>query len=155
MARMSNIDKLKAISTPAEEDWLKIAEEWEREDVYLEKSTRIAVTVLSILRERKMTKQDLAEKMGVSAQYVSKIVKGNENLTLETITKLEKALGVELISVTDPTYVFSTEGISSYRESIWDRLFSAKFSAKSNESIYQPNTYLQYQDISRLGVAIS
>lgn len=116
MASMSNIDKLKAISTPVEEDWLKIAEEWEKEDVYLEKSTRIAVTVLSILRERKMTKQDLAEKMGVSAQYVSKIVKGNENLTLETITKLEKALGVELISITDPKYVFSMEGISSYRE---------------------------------------
>ena len=56
---MSNIDKLKAISTPAEEDWLKIAEEWEREDVYLEKSTKIAVAVLSILRERRMTKQEL------------------------------------------------------------------------------------------------
>ena len=29
---MSNIDKLKTISTPAEEDWFKIAEEWEKED---------------------------------------------------------------------------------------------------------------------------
>lgn len=27
-----NVDKLRAISTPAEEDWFKIAEEWEKED---------------------------------------------------------------------------------------------------------------------------
>ena len=29
---MNNIDKLKRISTPAEENWFKIAEEWEKED---------------------------------------------------------------------------------------------------------------------------
>ena len=29
---ISNIDKLKKISTPAEENWFKIAEEWEKED---------------------------------------------------------------------------------------------------------------------------
>ncbi len=29
---MNNIEKLKRISTPAEENWFKIAEEWERED---------------------------------------------------------------------------------------------------------------------------
>lgn len=27
-----NVDKLRSISTPAEEDWLEIAEEWEKED---------------------------------------------------------------------------------------------------------------------------
>lgn len=27
-----NVDKLRAISTPAEEDWFKVAEEWEKED---------------------------------------------------------------------------------------------------------------------------
>ena len=145
MARMSNIDKLKAISTPAEEDWLKIAEEWEREDVYLEKSTKIAVAVLSILRERRMTTQELAEKMGVSAQYVSKIVKGSENLTLETISKLERVLDVELIRIAEPLYVFSIADDTSYVESIWNKLLSTTFSAKSNGSKYKPNTYYPSQ----------
>lgn len=27
-----NVDKLRAISTPVEEDWFKIAEDWEKED---------------------------------------------------------------------------------------------------------------------------
>lgn len=145
MARMSNIDKLKAISTPAEEDWLKIAEEWEKEDAYLEKSTKIAVAVLSILRERRMTKQELAEKMEVSAQYVSKIVKGSENLTLETISKLERALDVELIRIAEPLYVFSIADNTSYVGSIWNKLLSTTFSAKSNGSKYKPNTYYPSQ----------
>ena len=34
---MNNIDKLKKISTPAEENWFKIAEEWEREDKEMDK----------------------------------------------------------------------------------------------------------------------
>jgi transcriptional regulator with XRE-family HTH domain len=46
-----------------------------------------------------MSQKELAERIGVSPQQVSKIVKGNENLTLETISKLEAALGVPLIEV--------------------------------------------------------
>ena len=38
-------------------------------------------------------------RMDVSPQYVSKIVKGKENLSLETIWKIEEALGITLISV--------------------------------------------------------
>jgi len=39
--------------------------------------------------------------MGVSPQYVSKIVKGQENLTLETIDKKELALNVKILGVQD------------------------------------------------------
>ena len=34
---MNNIDKLKKISTPAEENWFEIAEEWEKEDKEMDK----------------------------------------------------------------------------------------------------------------------
>ena len=34
---MNNIDKLKRIATPAEENWFKIAEEWEKEDKEMDK----------------------------------------------------------------------------------------------------------------------
>jgi len=37
--------------------------------------------------------------MGVSPQQISKILSGKENITLETICKIEEALGVELIEV--------------------------------------------------------
>lgn len=40
---MNNIDKLKRISTPAEEDWFAIAEEWEREDKEMDKLKHEAI----------------------------------------------------------------------------------------------------------------
>ena len=40
---MSNIDKLKRISTPAEENWFEIAKEWEREDKEMDKLKHEAI----------------------------------------------------------------------------------------------------------------
>jgi len=40
--------------------------------------------------------------MGVSPVYVGKMLKGGENLTLETISKIQKAMGRNIISVTKP-----------------------------------------------------
>jgi plasmid maintenance system antidote protein VapI len=44
-----------------------------------------------------MNQRKLAELMGVTPQHISKIVKGQENLTLETIGKLSEALQIELV----------------------------------------------------------
>ncbi|MBX7240366.1 MAG: helix-turn-helix domain-containing protein [Bacteroidia bacterium] len=64
---------------------------------WLDLSAEIAITVLRTLRSKGMSQKELADKMGVSPQYIHKIVKGNENLSLETICKLEKYLGVSLL----------------------------------------------------------
>ncbi|RYY54454.1 MAG: helix-turn-helix domain-containing protein [Chitinophagaceae bacterium] len=37
--------------------------------------------------------------MGVSRQQVSKILRGNENLTFETVSKLENALNIRILSI--------------------------------------------------------
>jgi len=82
-------------------------EQWKAETAYrnqnrkwLEKSARIAIRVLRLLDENNLTQRDLALKMGVSPQQVNKLLKGRENLTLETITRLEEVLGVALVSIT-------------------------------------------------------
>jgi len=67
--------------------------EWKR------KSQMIALRVLSELHERGLKQKDLAESMNVSPQQISKIVKGKENLTLETISKIESVLQISLISI--------------------------------------------------------
>jgi ribosome-binding protein aMBF1 (putative translation factor) len=73
---------------------------WMREnEAWLEKSGSIAIKVLMAIDTQGTSQKELAEKMGVSAQYVNKIVKGNENLSLETISKLEAALGIQLIEI--------------------------------------------------------
>ena len=102
MSTQNSEELMKAITQPSSPvDWLKVAEEIEENEAWLDKSAKIAFAILSLLREKQMTKQELAERMGVRAQYVSRIVKGTENLTLETISKIEMALGASLMEVTD------------------------------------------------------
>jgi len=67
----------------------------------LKKAVSVAMRVLDILDERGLSQQDLADKMKVTRQYVSKVLKGKENMTFETVDKLEKALGTEIVQVVE------------------------------------------------------
>lgn len=67
----------------------------------LRKSMSVALRVLDVLDERGLSQQDLAHKMKVTRQHVNKVLKGQENMTFETIDKLERALGIELIQVVE------------------------------------------------------
>ncbi len=98
------IEKLKSQSVK-DENWLKEAEWRQANEDWLDISFAIAVKILRTLRERNMTQKDLAERLGLTPQYVNKIVKGQENLTLETICKIESALDINLIRV--PDHVFT------------------------------------------------
>ncbi len=53
---------------------------------------KIAIQTAMALEEKEMSQRQLAESMGCSPQYVSRLLKGEENLSLETICKLENAL---------------------------------------------------------------
>lgn len=64
---------------------------------WLKKSKHIALKVLMALKEKNMTQKDLATEMNVSPQYINKIVKGKENLTIETISKIEEVLNIEIL----------------------------------------------------------
>lgn len=63
------------------------------------RSFKVALSVLEILDNQKISKAVLAEKVGVTPQQVSKWLNGKSNMTLETIEKLESALGYQLIDV--------------------------------------------------------
>lgn len=80
-------------------EWRDRVDSRHKDADWLKKSAMIAVKVLSRLHELGMSQKQLAEVLRVSPQYVSKIVKGQQNLTLETISKLERILGMELVTV--------------------------------------------------------
>ena len=75
----------------------------EKNKSWLRESKRIAVKVLLALKEQNLTQKDLAEKMEVSPQYINKLVKGKENLTLETITKLQDILQIAILASHKPS----------------------------------------------------
>ena len=60
-------------------------------------SRAIAVTISNRMEELGMTQWSLAEKMNCTQQYVSKVLKGRENLSLETLCKIENALGIRIL----------------------------------------------------------
>jgi plasmid maintenance system antidote protein VapI len=60
-------------------------------------SQQIAMMVLQKLKDLQWTQKELAFKLGVSPQQVSKIVSGKENMTLETIVKLQQVLNISII----------------------------------------------------------
>ena len=53
------------------------------------------------MAELGMTQQMLAEKMNCTQQYVSKVLKGQKNMSLETLCKIESTLGIEIFKRLD------------------------------------------------------
>jgi transcriptional regulator with XRE-family HTH domain len=123
-------DIKKKIAEVAEKDkskWLEKAKYRRENRDWLLKSKHIALRVLGVLKERGMQQKELAEQLGVSKQQVSKIVKGKENLTLETISKLEKALGITLFEI--PSQKSESEQQKKPAKSQADQLSKLKESA--------------------------
>ncbi len=86
--------------------WRDDAEFRLRNKKWLRYSSNIARRILAIITDRKdLNQKILAGKIGVKPQYINKVVRGRENLSLETISKISEALGVELIQF--PTYKYS------------------------------------------------
>ena len=93
------------IKSTAKKDttWLQNAKERQTNRAWLEISFKIALKILRFLREEKMTQKELAGRLGFSPQYMNKVLKGKENLTLETITKIQNAININLIEVPELT----------------------------------------------------
>ena len=64
---------------------------------WAEYSQLIAAAMSKRMAELGLTQQMLAEKMNCTQQYISKVLKGKKNMSLETICKIENALGIEII----------------------------------------------------------
>ncbi len=95
-----NKDNLKKFLSDDLSDWRDKSEERKKIQPWRKRSIQIAIRILEVLREKDITQKELAERMQVSSQYVNKLVKGSENLSLETIEKLESTLNINLITVT-------------------------------------------------------
>lgn len=93
-------DKLEKLVSGDESALLFERVQFERDNKdWLEHSGKIALAVLIALDAQNMSQKAFAEKMGITPQQVSKILQGNENLSLQTIAKMETALGIPLIKV--------------------------------------------------------
>jgi transcriptional regulator with XRE-family HTH domain len=60
---------------------------------------QIGERILEILAEKGLKQQDLADMAGSTKSYISQIIHGTVNVTVETIEVLEKALKAPIVTV--------------------------------------------------------
>lgn len=94
-------DKLRAHASKTPSNWREEAEFRLENKTWLRYSQMVAMKMLERMEELGLTQKMLAEKMNCSQQYVSKVLKGKENLSLETLFKIETALNLKLVCEPD------------------------------------------------------
>lgn len=85
--------------------------QWRKDnEFWLTYARHITLQVLRRMEEQSVTQVELARRMGCTQQYVSNLLKGSSNMTLETIARLEKALDLDLLksSLSDTTQFTSS-----------------------------------------------
>lgn len=98
---------------------------------FIERNLAITEKVCNVLKERNIKKTEFASMLGKSPSEVTKWLSGLHNLTLKSITKMEEALGINLINI-EPIkhieYVYlgsiqggnMTEAINGYEETTYN-----------------------------------
>ena len=82
-------------ATPSK--WRNAAEWRRKNEKWLKYARVITMKTMQAMDKQSVTQSILAKRMGCSQQYVSNLLKGNSNMTLETISRIETALNIELI----------------------------------------------------------
>ena len=135
-------ERIKSYVLDEPSNWMEQADRYESNKGWMDKSALIAIKILSTLRTQSITQKTLADNIGVSPQYINKVVKGQENLSLETICKIEKSLGITLVSV--PVYENSQVILDSFAPNPYfiSKNFSKPIGSEKtdykSESKYQP-----------------
>lgn len=95
----TNIEKFESLISVQNSDWHKDAEERRVNRSWKDKAFDIALIIINYKNKYNLTQVQLADKIGVSKQYINRVLQGKENLTLESICKIEKALNIMIIDL--------------------------------------------------------
>lgn len=95
--KQKTIEYLEQHQSQTPSKWREEAEWRQANKAWLRHSQHIAVMVLAFMKNENLTQTAMAERLNCTQQYVSKILHGTENMSLETITKLEIVTGQQFI----------------------------------------------------------
>ncbi len=63
-------------------------------EVWLRWSRGIALSIVDYMQENGLNRSDIANKLGVTPQYVSKILSGSTNFSFKSVAEIERKLGI-------------------------------------------------------------
>jgi transcriptional regulator with XRE-family HTH domain len=96
---------------------------------FYRKNDDVVARIHELKDEQGLTQKELAEAVGKTPSYVSRVLGGGVNLTLETIAEFEEALGAEILSV--PTSSSVKPATKTRRYELGSRYTEAPTPAKS------------------------
>lgn len=69
--------------------------QWRQENAsWLKRSRRVALAIIDYMQENSLSRNDIAARLGVSPQYVSKILSGKVNFSFKSVSEIENRLGI-------------------------------------------------------------
>lgn len=72
---------------------------WRQENAtWLKRSQHVALAIMDYMQDCNLSRNDVAKKMGVTPQYVSRILSGKMNFTFKTISVIEERLEIQLFN---------------------------------------------------------
>jgi len=95
---MTNKEKFKSLISKEKTSTISRTKERIKNRARLKESQDIALKVLNKLDDLGWSQRKLAKALEVTPQQVNKIVKGKENLTLETQVKLQQVLDIPILA---------------------------------------------------------
>ncbi len=95
---MTNKERFLALVTDHSSDTVDFIKYLIENRPWLRASQTIAIKTIFRIKELGWTQKQLAEQLKVSPQYVSKLLTGQENMTLETLVKLQTLLDIPILA---------------------------------------------------------
>jgi len=123
MKEQSQYNKFASLISDSPSDFLDKAKWLVDNRSWLEISANIACKINSGLKVQGKSRSDLANFLHVTPQYISKVLKGRENLSLKTIDNIQKYLKINLIEV---------PSLADHKEIVWAKKISI---LKSNVAV--------------------
>ena len=73
---------------------------WRKENAgWLRWSRQLATTLIGYMQDNGLKRADLADRLGVSPQYVSRLLSGTENLSFKSIANIAEKLGISCMEI--------------------------------------------------------
>ena len=92
--RKKTLDFLEAHQSDKPSTFTEDAKWRQENEVWLRWSRGVALSVVDYMQKNGLTRSDIADKLGVTPQYVSKIISDNTNFSFKSVAQIERKLGI-------------------------------------------------------------
>lgn len=79
--------------------FMEEARQRQEDAVWLKWSRHVSLAIIDYMDKHNMSQAYLAKFLGVTRQYVSKLISGKENFSFKTVAELEEKLGIECMAM--------------------------------------------------------